>query len=340
MNVLEEPSFRFFAWLFLYDWVVGVREVVSFQGDADHLTLITDMQSPLLQATQPWQVPSNIAQYLRAGVLYVTGVMIAIAGLAFVYIIAGRGHFEGLNMLELGRVGGIVWVGRPFLLLRSVTAMVLQNSGSLSHFATVHDPWYKTLLAANEVTWLITIVNDILLVATGPYAAHYVVLNGVLVWIVAAVVSIWAPVTATLSVNLTCEVEAVDYQVLCTAGTIAIGHLGRMALLMGLVLVAHGICYVVVRSYHLRASATGVTSLFLTSGAKYLFTQSPWMHNNVYYMDRASAALVGLLTLRLGAEMVVFDIKLWRVFLLPMPPKTSLPQALVVATPLRDDALR
>ncbi|KDO19077.1 hypothetical protein SPRG_14712 [Saprolegnia parasitica CBS 223.65] len=224
------------------------------------------------------------------------------------------------------------------MVVLSTATLQLQTSGSLSHFATVRDPWYKTLLAANEVTWLITIVNDILLVATGPYAAHYVVLNGVLVWIVAAVISIWAPVTATLSVNLTCQVEAVDYQVLCTAGTIAIGHLGRMALLMGLVLVSHGICYVVVRSYHPR-SATGVTSLFLTSGAKYLFTQSPWMHNNVYYVDRASAALDGLLTLRLGAEMVIFDIKLWRVFLLPMPPKTSLPQALVVATPLRDDAL-
>ena len=28
-----DPLFDFFAWLYLYDWALGYREVISFQGD-------------------------------------------------------------------------------------------------------------------------------------------------------------------------------------------------------------------------------------------------------------------------------------------------------------------
>ncbi|EQC34277.1 hypothetical protein SDRG_08050 [Saprolegnia diclina VS20] len=340
----SESNFEFFAWLYLYDWVLGIREVISFQGDTASLTLITDYQPPLSQATQAWQVPSNIARYLRAGVLYVTGVMMAIAGLATVYIMISHGALEGWNMLELGRVGGIVWVGRPFLLLRSVTAMVvlstatlqLQNSGYLSYFVTVRDPWYKTLLAANEVTWLITIVNDILLVFTGQYATHYAMLNGLLVWVAAALLTNLAPVTATTSIDLACVSEQVDAQAACTSGSIQIGSLLRMAILVGTVLGSHGICYLVVKCGVRTTTSVPMASLFLTSGAKFLFEQTHWTYKNVYYLDRSSAVLVGLLTLRVGANMVVLDIKIWRLFVLPLRNDGSTPLALRAGIPLLD----
>ncbi|EQC35334.1 hypothetical protein SDRG_07046 [Saprolegnia diclina VS20] len=340
-TLFDEPSFRFFAWLFLYDWVVGVREVVSFHGDTSTLTLLSDMETPLSQPTQAWEVPDNIARYLHVGVLYVTGVMISVSSLTIVYMALTRGSFEGLNMLELGRVGGIVWVGRPFLLLRSMTAIVvlstatlqLQSTGYMSFFATVRDPWYKTLLAANEVTWLITIVNDVLLVATGPYATRYALLNAGIVWLIAALLTLWSPVTATLSVDLQCHFETVDFQINCTSGSIVIGSVSRVALLIGVVLISHGVCYVFVKSCLPPPCSTMTSSLFLTSGAKYLFAQSNWMHNNVYYVDRASAALDGLLTLRWGSSMIVLDVKTWRLFAIPLD--AIPPRALAAALPLR-----
>ncbi|EQC33781.1 hypothetical protein SDRG_08466, partial [Saprolegnia diclina VS20] len=55
-NILDpsEVGFGFFAWTYLYDWVVGNREVISFQGDSGTLTVLTDIKLPLLQQVQPW----------------------------------------------------------------------------------------------------------------------------------------------------------------------------------------------------------------------------------------------------------------------------------------------
>ncbi|EQC34276.1 hypothetical protein SDRG_08049 [Saprolegnia diclina VS20] len=123
-----------------------------------------------------------------------------------------------------------------------------------------------------------------------------------------------APVTAIASIDLQCHVLDVDYAASCTSGSVQIGHLDRMALLIGLVVGSHAICYVVVSCCVQFRPSTAASSLFLTSGATFLFTQSPWMYKNVYYVDRASAALNGLLTLRWGQKLVVLDIKIWRAF--------------------------
>ncbi|KDO25105.1 hypothetical protein SPRG_09247 [Saprolegnia parasitica CBS 223.65] len=347
INLLDrsEANFEFFAWLFLYDWVVGLREVVSFQGDIGTLTLITGMEVPLSKPAPAWEVPANIARYFRAGVMYVTGVMMAVASLTALYIVAGRSRFEGWNMLELGRVGGIVWVGRPFLLLRSMTALCvlstatleLQYSGYISSFVFVRDPWYKTLLAANEVTWLITIVNDILLVVTGDYAAYYVTLNGFLVYLITAALTLLEPVTPRTSIHLKCYLEQIDAMAVCDAGTIEIGRLDRLLLLVVSVVISHGVCYIMVKLCVRPAPTSAVASLFLTSGAKYQFCTSSWVvQNNVYHLDRASAALVGLLTLQLRSAMITLDIKTWRAYALPMNTSVDLPDALQAAVPLVD----
>ncbi|EQC26773.1 hypothetical protein SDRG_15423 [Saprolegnia diclina VS20] len=348
-NLLDatESDFSFFGWLFLYDWVFGYREVISFQGDTQTLVLVTDLQTPLSQPTQPWEVPDNIARYLRSGVLYVTGVMIAIASLAFVYIIVTRGQFEGWNMLELGRVGGIVWVGRPFLLLRSMTAILvlstatvqLRYSGYSSYLVTVQDPWYKTLLAANEVTWLITIVNDIFLIVTGAYTAYYITPNGFVVWTFSGVLTLAAPVAPVSSIALTCHLSQVDADALCTAGTIHIGSFQRMLLLAVAVLVSQIVSFAIARRWLRDEPSSALTSLFLSSGAKYLFVPNMWLRENLYYVDRASAVLDGLVTLRYSdSRLIVLDIKTWRIFAIPLDlmPQTTKPD-FMAAVPLLND---
>ncbi|CAK4082037.1 unnamed protein product [Aphanomyces euteiches] len=37
----SEADFEVYAWLFLFQWVEGLREVVSFEGDTDKLTAIS-----------------------------------------------------------------------------------------------------------------------------------------------------------------------------------------------------------------------------------------------------------------------------------------------------------
>ncbi|EQC37265.1 hypothetical protein SDRG_05489 [Saprolegnia diclina VS20] len=161
LPLFNAPEFELYAWLFLSDWVFGNREVVAFQGDYSAITVLLESESPLQQPPNAWQVLSNVALYTRAGVLYITCVLLGVAVIVTCYILTSRGAFEWLNMLELSRVGGIVWVGRPLLLLRATTALsvlstatlqLLYENESISAFQTEQNPWYTTILAASEVT--------------------------------------------------------------------------------------------------------------------------------------------------------------------------------------------
>ncbi|EQC26770.1 hypothetical protein SDRG_15420 [Saprolegnia diclina VS20] len=130
--------------------------------------------------------------------------------------------------------------------------------------------------------------------------------------------------------------SCVDHQAECTSGELHIGSAYRMAVLIGAVLASHGVCYLVVQRTSRKPPSTHVASLFLTSGAKFLFVSTPWMYKNVYYVDRASAALVGFLTLRLSTTLVVLDVKIWRHFQLPLTNDAAVPTALRCGVPLRD----
>ncbi|EQC25610.1 hypothetical protein SDRG_16541 [Saprolegnia diclina VS20] len=267
----------------------------------------------------------DFAQYCRAGVWYVTFLMLAVSALACVYMVATRGIFEGLNMLELSRVGGIVWVGRPLLFLRSMTALCLlstatfelQTSGYRSYFAAVPTPWYKIALAAGEVTWLVSVVNDVALIVTKEYSMYYTTANSILVWLIVATLAGAFPVEATVSLHPTCVLAQVDFQAVCNSGTIAIGQRDRLLLLSGIVVGCNIICFGVVRVYMERPK-TRVRSLLLSSGAKFLFAHHNRIVQDVYYLDRASAALAGIITYRQGRRMFMLDVKLWRLFSTPL----------------------
>ncbi|OQR89743.1 hypothetical protein ACHHYP_06084 [Achlya hypogyna] len=328
-NVLDpgDPGFFFFGWTYLYDWVLGRREVVSFQGDTRRLTLLTDYQLPLAQQVQDSEITTNLVRYFRAGVQYVTAMMLLVSGVVVGYILRTQGRFEGSNMWKLNRVGGIVWVGRPLLFLRSTTALVLLSTGGLdlhfsgyvSYFAIAPAPWYKVLLAAWEVTWLVAVVDDIFLVATKEYASYFVQPNAIGVSVLVAIITALAPVEASLRIDKVCTPLQMDFQIVCTSGTIAIGAFDRFILLLILMSICHVTSYSITKCIVRTKPASPVSSLLLSLGAKYYFAHTHRIVHGVYYMDRASAALTGLLTYRHGQTMYAFDIKLWRVFARPCP---------------------
>ncbi|KAH9108915.1 hypothetical protein LEN26_001321 [Aphanomyces euteiches] len=109
----SEPDFEFYAWLFMIDWVQGLREVVSFEGDEGAVTLISTL-SPLsdLQAN-PSEVPTNVAYLVRGLMQYITWVMLCVACVVSFYILYVRGHVEAANMTAFSRVASLVWIGRP-----------------------------------------------------------------------------------------------------------------------------------------------------------------------------------------------------------------------------------
>ncbi|KDO27103.1 hypothetical protein SPRG_07814 [Saprolegnia parasitica CBS 223.65] len=322
----QDADFWFFGYMYLYDWVLGYREVLSFQGDAGRLTLLSDLQPALLQQVPTDLVTTNAAVYCRLAVTYVTCVMLLVATLASGYLVRARNRVEGLNMFELCRVGGIVWVGRPLLLLRSLTAVALLSTasidlvrvGALSMFYTVATPWYKVALAATEVTWLSAIVTDIGLVVTQTYASYYVTLNSTLVWISVAMLTLVAPVTAQMTLARQCTIADMDFKVRCESGALGIGSASRFLQLVLLVVVWNAVSFLAVRRMVGPPPLLTVRSHLLSANARYLYNHTARTLGDVYYLDRASAAIDGILTFRRNDALLALDLKLWRVFMTPI----------------------
>ncbi|EQC27651.1 hypothetical protein SDRG_14561 [Saprolegnia diclina VS20] len=231
-------------------------------------------------------------------------------------------------MFEMSRVGGIVWVGRPLIAVRSITALCLlstasiglQTDGVFSYFVTTPVPLWTTCLAANEVTWLVGIVNDISLVWTQDHTIAYATINSLLMWLISALLATLAPVQATITVSPVCEIATLDYQVVCVAGSVVIGSVQRLLMLVGIVLVCNGVCFGLVRCFWKRPQPLQSSSMLLCGGAKYLFSHDGWLDGDgTYFLDRASAVLNGLLSVRYQDQWIVFDVKTWCVHKLEAP---------------------
>ncbi|EQC36644.1 hypothetical protein SDRG_06082 [Saprolegnia diclina VS20] len=339
--IFEPNVLPFFNWMYAYDWVLGLRDVVAFVGDNNfNLTLLTENTVYGTRAVDASMLPTTISNYARACVVYVTSGMLAMALLVLLYLVYARGHVEGLNLLSLQSVGAIVWLGRPMLFVRSVSALCLlstatltlvQNGAVVAFTSTEYErPWYAVLVASSEVLWLALIVNDVGMVWTQAMTPKYTPLHRAIVYCSATLLTSLDPVQHTLSLGLQCYLAQVDAQVVCNSAVIRIGELRRLVSLVVLVLSTQVLSYMVVRAYlymH-KTSLTGVPStrdaFFMYAGAHYFFCRAKWTVDGVYYVDPASAVLNGNLVLPWRGVQYVLDIKLWRIA--AVAPHSAMPE--------------
>ncbi|EQC27352.1 hypothetical protein SDRG_14875 [Saprolegnia diclina VS20] len=345
---LEDPNYDLFAFAYLLEWVACDRDVLQFQGDNLSLTLLSEKTTPITQAIYAAELPSALAAYAQSANMFVTSLLLLLALVITLYIGLAHGYMERRNVLKLNRIGAMSYVGRPLIFVRSATAMMLLATASLelhdvdglAFLAPRNTSWFSVLLAASEVTWLVEVVNDMAIVLTRSHAAQYATVNSLSVWAATALLSWYAPVVFSARYAPVCHVICMDFQVACETATITIGHWTRIGMLGCLTLCVNLLCYSMVRSvqhwhWHWRlvpkrwrphdvvpytAPTKKVQSLLLSAGATFLFHHAPWVHNDVYYLDRASAALNGLLSVQYDGIFYVLDIKLWRLFVLAPTP--------------------
>ncbi|KAF0717924.1 Aste57867_2013 [Aphanomyces stellatus] len=323
----NENDFELFAWLFMFDWVQGIREVVSFQGDQGTLTSISTSTTFVEKAVNPMEVPLNVAYSMRCFLFYITCVMLGVACVVCVYILAERGQIEAANMLSFSRVVSLVWIGRPLILLRALSAVCLlatanlqltrPHQGLVSYFESARQPWYTIVLAAGELNWIVFIVNDVFSIITHQYTHGYSAMSFIVVWLASAIWGSIAPPAATVTINRICVAPLVDAQVECHAGTVAIGSVAQFYDLIGLVLGSCAFCYLVERfryKYMQFNRPSNTTSYFLYAAAKHQFQTAKWDYQGVLYLDKGSAVLTGVLSMRWRDVLVVFDIKTWRTY--------------------------
>ncbi|KAF0733411.1 hypothetical protein Ae201684_009657 [Aphanomyces euteiches] len=339
LDILDpsQPEFTFFSWIYVVDWALGLREAVIIEGDFASMTVLTEYLNPIKQPVNTAETPLILALYMRSTVLYITGVMVGLAGAMLYYILLSRGHIEVLNLMELQRVGAVVWAGRPVLFIRSLTAIALmstatlqlQYTGYITYFDVGQSSWYNILLAANEVTWMVAVVNDIGLAITRQYTAYYATINSILIWSVTALLSGLVPAQHSLTISKQCHPEQADFEIICTSGIVVIGHKSRLLILVVILLGCNAMCYLATRLWFRGRSRlmNEIRSPYVYAGARYLFTTSNWVWNDIYYMDRMSALLNGILTVRLGTVMHCLDIKQWRTFAVELVPISNIPQS-------------
>ncbi|KAF0695639.1 Aste57867_13561 [Aphanomyces stellatus] len=335
-----DPSFDFWSWLHVFEWATGEREVVAFEGDVGAIHLLTEWTPPVAQPIQHGELPTTFTFYALAGVQYITGVMLAISGFVMLVLVVSRGHVEPWNLLEMNRVGGIVWVGRPLLLLRSVTALCLLSTATLelvvthvASFAVPALPWYKTILGAGEAVWLVYVINDVVMVWTKQYTIYYATGSSLLVWFVAATLTLAQPVVHAATIAPDCHIDQMDFQLACESGVVVVGQASRLYWLLGIIglsnVVGYGMARVVMRGQEKERQFA-----LLSSSAQHLFNWSHWKLHDTYYIDPASALLNGLLVFFWGQRVFVMDIKLWRSFTFDVD--KALPPRLQFALPLTD----
>ncbi|EQC31453.1 hypothetical protein SDRG_11052 [Saprolegnia diclina VS20] len=320
-SLLASASFAFHSWLFLFEWVDAVREVVSFVGDTgESLTIISGRNTISTQPVNSMEVPVNVSYYCRRLLLFITFILGAVAMLVVVYVLGARGAIEGLNMFSINRVAGLVWIGRPLLLLRGTTAICLLSTATLDlnqvagfyAFAPSTPAWYTTIMASGEITWLVFILNDAFSLLTKQHTARYGMKASLVVWAGLAIGTFCLPVRPLVTLARSCDVSAVDFQVECRSGVVAIGRMRRFAGIVGGTTATVGVLYVLERYLRPRASISEAHSHLLYATAKYHYATDGWIVDGVYYIDRASAVLTGLLSFEWQRTMYILDIKTWR----------------------------
>ncbi|EQC38151.1 hypothetical protein SDRG_04580 [Saprolegnia diclina VS20] len=314
LNGTDDAAWPFVGWCYLFDWVQGAREVVSFQGDRGQVRTITAAFRPLALVLDPTEIHTTLSYFCRKSAQYVTLILISVLVLVLCYTITSFGAINALNLLELNRIVGHVWVGRLLLVVRSTTALWLLNTSQLTLETIGHGarlvvpvtPWYKVVLAASELTWLVYVLNDLLSSVTQQYTPSYAWKSSLLTWAIA--VGCQAPPRYTAYLQRACTYIDMDRALDCTTGYITIGRLDGV--LTG-VLIALGAVVGTAVLERWRALPPRKLRTPYLSSASY-FTLVVQANDVECEIDAVFALMAGLVSVRWRQITYFFDIKSWR----------------------------
>ncbi|OQR96757.1 hypothetical protein ACHHYP_13654 [Achlya hypogyna] len=324
VNLLE-PSDRpwtFYGWCFLYEWISGSREVVAFEGDAGTVTTISARADPVHLSPDPGRTPTYLSVVFRHALVGITTTLIGVALALLLYTLAYKGAVEGSNLFEVNRIVGIVWIGRPSLLLRAVTAIMLLNTspldlvlvGRVTHLTTPPLAWYNTVVAASEATWLVYVLNDLLSCFTRQHTTTYAYKSTFLTWLAVTAYTFVEPHVHTAAVDRRCSAVDMDAALVCISGYVHIGDVGRLANVVAICVASIALSYAGDRLWHPRLPDDVAPSLLLSAQSVYLLAFDRWVVDGEYYLDRASALMAGLVTVTWQHTLYILDIKSWRLY--------------------------
>ncbi|OQS01879.1 hypothetical protein THRCLA_05677 [Thraustotheca clavata] len=318
-----EPTQRlwtFYGWCLSFEWVNGVREVIQFIGDLGSIATITYQTPPISTIPDPTEISVSFASAFLGCTFYITWILICISAIVAIYSIAHRGHIEGMNLFKINRIAGHVWAGRTCLVIRSITAIWVLNTAPLNlvqvseatHLTSPQLPWYQTILAASEVTWLVYVLNDLFSFATLQYTTYYSSKSSLLTWFVLSFWCLLSPHNFAIKLHRECSYVDMDSGLICTSGDIQLGTTNGIIGVVGVSVICIVMTYFVERTLLKSRPALDIETLLLCSQSLYMLDLERWKYEGGYYLDQTSAVMAGLLSIVHRNKLYIFDAKSWR----------------------------
>ncbi|KAF0711885.1 hypothetical protein As57867_004988, partial [Aphanomyces stellatus] len=318
----NDPKRAFYGWSCLFDWVEGRREAVSFEGDAASLVLMSSAEPPRLFPSSTNQ-PTSASQFIYYFVVYVTLVMALVALACLTCAIHVRCQVHGVNLFWFNRVVGSMWVGRPLMFVRGVTAIILLSTsqlqpivqGSSSHFQLVTRTWPTTMIVCGEATWVLYVVHDVLTIASGSMTLQYGPLSCVVAWAVLVTLDSLAPVQPLATLHRKCSSLNMDQSVKCASGSLRLGSYDRFCVVFGIEAICFAIAFALVWMYRkldrFSVYATGDRPVLGVADAFFGSGKATTDHDGS--IDWVSCIMAGLVPLPWKRKLYMLDIKLWSI---------------------------
>ncbi|KAF0749630.1 hypothetical protein AaE_006978, partial [Aphanomyces astaci] len=306
--VAANDMWSFYGWVGIHEWLSGRREVYSFEGDIATLTVLTEAQDEVYLVANDLEIPRKGCFYIWVITIYVTFVLVLVVSLMICYAFFIGFHVEWWNLFQCNWVIGYVWIGRPFLFLRGMTAMLLLSSSTVSFannlgFARISftpKPLIHTMVLAGESTWLTIVLHDILLPFTDQELTVYAPLSTAFIWAIMTVIQVVSPHGATLTLDRTCSYEFVGLSASCTSATVQFGSVRRFGLLFIVHVASIALAYLIVKVYYTvtgrrRAHGNVVAHVLIPGVAQAFFIQSG---NGELFLDRVACVMCGMFSYR------------------------------------------
>ncbi|EQC41748.1 hypothetical protein SDRG_00612 [Saprolegnia diclina VS20] len=253
--ILEQPmlgsgDWDFFGYVALYEWAIGIREVVSFQGDVATFNILSEPVDPIPFAANGLEVPVKSCRYFYAVCGITTCLFLCVAAVTVFHTASAAPN----DFVQFLRVAGPVWVGRPLLLLRATAALaalctvplVFNGDNGIGRFVFGPRSLIDSMILAFEAVWATVVCNDILLVLAPHRARNAAVLCSWLVWLGIVCLDTLAPPQVDTAMERRCVPIFMDVGYKCSRGTVSIGSVARAIELLGVNAVALAVSYVVV----------------------------------------------------------------------------------------------
>ncbi|KAG9408196.1 hypothetical protein AC1031_021441 [Aphanomyces cochlioides] len=318
-GLLDDPDWTYFGWLMIYDWVEGKREVLSFEGDATTMRLISSADSPS-------QYPSNFDSLTSATrliyyfVLYTSLILSAIVVASVIYMLCSRFKADGWNLFWFNRIVSSVWIGRPLMFLRGATAALLLSTTQLqttaspyARFVVRQRPWYEISVLAGEATWILYIAHDLLsVVISRQYTASYCASGCMLAWSALIFLEFMWPVMPTSSISHDCSAVNLNFAIICSSGVLRLGSLAQVWLMFTIQVTALIFTLLVVGVKHYsntmrRNMLSGLNWYSLGIADHFIFSKR---QKHASFHDDVTCLMAGFVRMRWGSKVYIFDVKL------------------------------